>query len=167
MFKKEVALGCLAEDKLTGVRGHVAMRKELLPGNVQYAVQPLSENGLSMPDAWHIDEHTLVFKGKGLMDLVTPVPSNTVIFRLGQTLRCKVTGFVGIATSRVTHMNGCVYYHLEQKANPLKPNDAMLIHSAHATQIEFVDNGLYVPALEDLPKPARVPGGISTRVQRI
>lgn len=167
MFKKEVALGCLAEDKLTGVKGHVSMRKELLPGNVQYAVQPISENGLTLPDAWHIDEHTLVFKAKGLMGNVTPVPESTPVFQLGQTLRCKVTGFVGIATSRVTHMNGCVYYHLEGRVDPLKPGEVVLVSTAHATQIEFVNNGLWTQRVEEQPKPARVPGGISTRAQRM
>lgn len=32
------------------------------------------------------------------------------MFKLGEKLRCKITGFEGIATSRTVYLNGCVQY---------------------------------------------------------
>ena len=36
---------------------------------------------------------------------------------LGCTLRCKVTGFEGIAVARVQYINGCVQYCVKPKMN--------------------------------------------------
>jgi len=36
---------------------------------------------------------------------------------LGQKVRCKVTGFEGIATSRIEFLNGCVQYCVKPKIN--------------------------------------------------
>ncbi len=38
------------------------------------------------------------------------------MFKLGEKLRCKVTGFEGIATSRTEYLNGCIQYCLLPKA---------------------------------------------------
>jgi len=39
-----------------------------------------------------------------------------MMFKLGEKVRCKVTGFEGIATSRTEYLNGCVQYHVTPRA---------------------------------------------------
>lgn len=35
--------------------------------------------------------------------------------KLGQTLRCKVTGFTGVATAKIEYLNGCTQFCLKRK----------------------------------------------------
>ncbi len=37
------------------------------------------------------------------------------MIELGQRVRCKVTGFKGVATARVEYLNGCIQYHIRPK----------------------------------------------------
>ena len=36
---------------------------------------------------------------------------------LGHKVECKVTGFVGIAVSRIDYLNGCIQYNVKPKVN--------------------------------------------------
>jgi hypothetical protein len=38
-------------------------------------------------------------------------------FKLGSELKCKVTGFKGIAVARIVYLNGCIQYCVKPKAN--------------------------------------------------
>lgn len=68
-------------------------------------------------------------------------------FILGSTLRDKVTGFTGIATSRVVYLNGCVQYGISPKVKEgeMKHPDTEYID---VSQLEFIDAGVYVPMKE-------------------
>lgn len=169
---QSIPLGSAVQDILTGVTGIASVRCDLIAGNTQYTVQPKSKDGDSMPDAWNIDEHTLEVTGPGISDRATPVPEDTVVFQLGQKLRCRITGFEGIASGRMTHMNGCVFYRLDSKMGTSKETGALaqgLQDVVNVKQLELVDQGIYVPPATDAApeeKPARAPGGFTTRAMR-
>lgn len=61
-------------------------------------------------------------------------------FELGSRLRCIVTGFQGIAISRVEYLNGCIQYAIKP---PIDKDGKELdgIYIDHS-QLEFVDDGV-------------------------
>ncbi len=60
-------------------------------------------------------------------------------FELGSTLQCTVTGFVGIAISRVDHLNGCVQYCLKPPTVEDKPHERPEGFYIDDEQLAFVD----------------------------
>lgn len=64
------------------------------------------------------------------------------MFKLGQKLRDRVTGFEGIATSRLEYLNGCIQYGIKpQAAADGKMPDSCWIDEE---QLELVDEGIAV-----------------------
>ena len=59
--------------------------------------------------------------------------------KLGQTVRCIVTGFMGIATSRLEYLNGCIQYCVKPPVKENKADDGMYIDHQ---QLEVVDDGI-------------------------
>lgn len=70
--------------------------------------------------------------------------SNKNRFELGQTLKCRITGFTGIATQRVEYINGCIQYCLKPKID--KEGKIPDGHFIDSQQLEFVDEGVHVEA---------------------
>lgn len=63
--------------------------------------------------------------------------------KLGQKLRCKVTGFEGIATARIEYINGCVQYCVKPKCkdkNATPPAGEYI----DAQQLEVIGQGVCV-----------------------
>lgn len=60
---------------------------------------------------------------------------------LGQKVKCTVTGFTGIATSRVEYMNGCVQYGITAKVG--KDNKIEVVY-IDAGQIEIMAKGVSI-----------------------
>jgi len=60
---------------------------------------------------------------------------------LGSKVRCKVSGFTGIATSRVQYLNGCIQYGITTKVG--KDNDVKVIY-IDVGQLVVVDKGISI-----------------------
>ena len=60
---------------------------------------------------------------------------------LGNKLRCKVTGFTGIAIARIEYLNGCVQYGLKPKVDP-KTNKIEEVVYIDDQQLGVVGRGL-------------------------
>jgi len=60
-------------------------------------------------------------------------------FELGSTLQCTVTGYRGIAISRVDHLNGCTQYCLKPPVSEDKPTERPDGHYIDQEQLELVD----------------------------
>ena len=67
------------------------------------------------------------------------------MIKLGQEVKDKVTGFIGIATARVVYLNGCIQYCLKPKMTDNKFPDGQYIDD---TTLEVVGKGLYVEPKE-------------------
>ena len=64
------------------------------------------------------------------------------MIKLGQKVKDTVTGFVGIATSKIEYLNGCVQYCVKPKVGKDgKYNSGEWFDDA---QLEVVSNGIYV-----------------------
>lgn len=108
MSKQPIPLGSEVRCIISGVTGTATAMVERLNGNIQYAVQPKSENGSTMPESWDIDQQSLEIVGPGISDRVTePVATD---IQLGQKVRDWVSGYEGVATSKHTYINGCVHF---------------------------------------------------------
>lgn len=63
-------------------------------------------------------------------------------FRLGNRLRDRVTGFVGIADSRTEFLSGCVRYGLQAEVSDKDPGKVPDLVWIDVERLEFVDVGL-------------------------
>jgi hypothetical protein len=65
--------------------------------------------------------------------------------KLGNEVRCKVTGLKGIATAKVYYINGCVQFCVTPRAlNDEYPKSTYL----DVKQLEYVGEGVEISALE-------------------
>ncbi|WP_338876939.1 hypothetical protein WBJ53_14885 [Spirosoma sp. SC4-14] len=77
------------------------------------------------------------------------------MIKLGQKVRCKVTGFEGIAIVKCEYLNGCVQYCVKPAARDGKMIDGEYID---VQQLEVVGDGISVIAqqtggiMPDMPK---------------
>ena len=62
---------------------------------------------------------------------------------LGKNLKCRVTGFTGIATSKVEYLNGCIQYCLKPKMIDGKMPEGEYID---LQQLEIVGEGILLGA---------------------
>lgn len=77
--------------------------------------------------------------------------------KLGNTVRDIVSGFQGIATSKVEYLNGCIQFGIMAKAKDNKKPDAVYIDEG---QLVFVDEGVSVAAKENGGDRTDTPKGI-------
>jgi len=75
--------------------------------------------------------------------------------KLGDRVECQVTGLIGIASSRITYLNGCVQYGIEP---PYQPGTDLKSHYVDAQQLEVIEGGLN-DAEEDQTIPRVRTGG--------
>lgn len=169
-MKNTVSLGVLVMDRLSKFTGIASSRVEMMGGNVQYAVQPQLNSEAKpgeFPDAMSIDAHTLEFVGPGLSADITAAGPTTV--ELGDKVKDIVTGLIGIAVSRVTFMNGCIYYNVQPPIETDKQTGMQAVPAPSFLNQQRLE--VVKPKVAPVPTPTattsgRVPGGPSTRAQR-
>jgi len=78
------------------------------------------------------------------------------MIKLGQKVKCTVTGFTGIATSRVEYLNGCVQFAVTPQK---KPKDSKYPDGSYIDegQLEVVGQGILVK--KKTKKATKGPGG--------
>lgn len=166
----DIELGSTVRDAITGFTGIVTQRCDHLNGNVQYAIQPEGKDG-NYPDAMFLDYHTLDVIDEGVSDRATPIAETGIV--LGQRVRDKATGFVGIATMKNSYLNGCVHFGVLPEARKESllnevPNASWIDHN----RLEVVNDGLNAAApktvkIEDsIEVKPRPPGGPAMKAPR-
>jgi hypothetical protein len=165
-----IRVGATVRDAMTGFTGTAMSRVELMGGNVQFAVQPkLAADAKpgEFPDAVNIDHHLLDFVDAGLSPRATEPPPVTV--ELGDKVYDIVTGLEGIAVSRITFLNGCIYYNVQQQKMQDKQTgiegapEPMFLSQARLGVVKPAAAAVQVPKATTA---GRVPGGPSTCAQR-
>jgi hypothetical protein len=108
-------LGMFVRDRVTGFTGTLNTIAEMISGNTQYAIQPACEDGSNaIPESQFMDHHTVEVIGLGVSASMTPPAQATI--QLGWKVEDIITGVKGIATEKITFLNGCVYFHVQPKA---------------------------------------------------
>jgi len=111
----DTKLGTVVVDLLSGLTGALNSKNEKLSGNIQFGIQPMG-GGAVMPDTVWVDYQTLVIHDSGVSDRV-PAPDNTVTVKLGEAVEDVVSGVKGVATDKVTFINGCVVFGVQPKVD--------------------------------------------------
>ncbi len=142
---KPVRLGNVVVDPVSGVSGTAIALVEMLNGSVRYSVQPKTgkHDKQSVPDAYDIDVHLLDHVGDGMTWRVTPAPE--VPIKLGDRVRDKVTGLVGIATTKTTFLNGCVYFIVSAAVTADKPTEVPTAVFIPFARLDVVEPGAFKP----------------------
>lgn len=157
----EIKLGCIAIDQASGFEGTVISKMEAFNGNVQYGIQPKAAKGADkLPEAWNFDAALVKFKSKGISDQAT-APQATDI-KVGDEVEDIISGHKGIASSKTTFLNGCVYFDVVKPANDAKKieSTAMFISCVRLKKVSKE------PLKPIVPKNEKPTGGPSTRAQR-
>lgn len=111
---KVITLGATVKDVLTGLVGVVSSRTDMITGTTQYAVTPPLRADGKYDDGRMIDSDLLTVTAPVSKDVkVQPAELSTIV--LGQAVKNKSDGFVGIAEERTTFISGCVYYSVRAK----------------------------------------------------
>lgn len=113
-----IVLGMTLRDPITNLTGVAIMRQTMLAGTTQIAIQPPGE-GNNTPEAMFIDDFLLEYVDDGMSARSTPIDPSVTI-SLGQHVQDILTGFEGIASTRVEYINGCVYFDVTPKAQEAK-----------------------------------------------
>jgi hypothetical protein len=162
----ELKLGQTMKDWTSGFTGLSICLVEHYSGLIRYGIQPKSEDGSKIPDALEVDAHTLEYVDDGRsMNVIAPTGNPD--FVLGNEVIDEVTGFVGTAMIRVTHLNGCVYYTVVGKHD----SKAIIKEQRQAIEelrLKFHGDGIVKKLSKAAPNPetGKAPGGMSTRMER-
>jgi hypothetical protein len=165
-MSEENLIGCTVRCVASNVKGIVHQKTELLGGTVQYSIQPSSADGSEVKDGYSIDVQQLDKIDDGISARRTdPVYPD---IELGNEVKDLITGFRGVVTSRVTFLNGCVYFNVERKGPTTPENkDEERLRFFPSIRLSVVGAGIAPPKPVEATAPAaRKPGGPTTRAQR-
>lgn len=154
---KPIPLGHFVECVVSGVKGLATSMTERLGGNVQYAVQPKSPDGVAYPDAFNIDEQSLKVTGPGPQIAAKPRECQ---IKVGAGARDRVSDYSGIAVAKTTYLNGCVSYEVVGKA------EKNTVLGTTGTSQHFFAERLEEFGPGVLKVPTERTGGPSTRAKR-
>lgn len=157
----QITIGCVATDITSGFEGTVTAKNELFNGNVQYSIQPKAIKGAEkLPEAYSIDEVSLKFKNKGVSE--NAVKAQHTDIKLGDEVEDIISGHKGVATTKTTFLNGCVYFEVVTKSNEAKKFDSSTMFLS-CTRLKKTTAKKVEPIV---PKGEEPTGGPSTRARR-
>lgn len=121
--------GQKVKDSVSGVVGIIDIQSIMYNGNIQYSVQPKSDDTIKRPDGWWFDEEQIEFK-----ENVIPVNHTSDIdFKhdTGDIVKDKITRTTGTITRALLYLNGCIKYEVQPKSKMNKiPNSIYIDESA-------------------------------------
>lgn len=124
-------LGHTVCDAVSGITGIAEQYIEFLSGTIQYAVQPKGD-GFTVPSGYNIDATQLsLIIGRKAASVPTTPPEPTFI-SLGDMVEDMISGTVGIATRKVTFINGCVYFDVVEHASKIAGKEPAVLFTVHS-----------------------------------
>lgn len=164
MNHQNIPLGSKVRDTVTGIIGIAIQHVEIFGGTLQVAVQPASTDTREVPEAFNVDIQQVEIVESSLAARASP-PQDCEI-ELGNQVEDVVSGFIGIATSRVTFINGCVWFNIESPPTKGdKPEDRHRFLASARLKVKGV--GVAVKATRASKASQKPPGGPTTRAQRM
>jgi len=169
--KKQPQLGNTVRCVVTGLTGIAYQTTELATGTIQYSVQPKLAGkepiAGAIPDAISIDVQLLEYIDDGIAERVIQ-PEVTPI-KLGAEVEDVATGIVGMTTSKVTFVNGCVYFNVQPKQTKKQKEEGVIpdIQFISSNRLKQIGAGFskHVEKNLDTP-PEKRTGGPMTRARR-
>ena len=116
-------LGQTLADRVSGFKGIADVRTDFLNGNVQFSLKGQVHGKDQKAPHQAFDAFQLELVSEGGVEAI-PAPADTGI-ALGEKVKDIVTGMSGIAISKSTFLNGCVYYTVaaDSKQDPKDLNE--------------------------------------------
>lgn len=111
-------LGKQVECKVSGLKGIATSRTHQFSGNIQYGVQPRSEDGRSFPDALIIDKQNLMLVDGAPSPGLDVTPEWDCSVAVGDEVVDALSGFTGTAVSKHVYLNGCIFFSVVPKHRP-------------------------------------------------
>lgn len=115
---RDMRLGLLVKDVVTGLVGITSSNNELLTGTLQFYVQPqIAEGGSNtVVEGEYFDWQRLDVLGEGVSKRYDPVDESPAgIVKLGEHVRNLVNGFEGYVVMRQVSLNGCLRFTVENR----------------------------------------------------
>lgn len=112
---REDLLGKIVKDQSSGLTGVCVSLQRELSGNVRYGLQPHSKDGATVPEGYDVDSHFLIETTVKDRKPIQPEPEVECDIQLGNHVKDVISGYEGVATKRVTFLNGCVYFMVVAK----------------------------------------------------
>lgn len=148
-------LGHKVRDRITGLVGVVVSLGERMNGNLRFVMQCPPKEGNILGEQIEFDAANAEYVDEGVRDLVqSPRPSDHIL--LGSKVQDTVTGFVGIATTRSTTLNGCVHFYVEPPVNQSNEVKLEVFPSERLVMIQE-------PKTPAIPASKKVQGGPVSR----
>lgn len=164
MTEKTIQLGSTVRCVATGLQGFAMTMTEMFNGNIRYGVQPKDADGSKIPDSWDVDHQTLDVIDDGISARSIKAPPNRI--KVGERVKDMLSGFEGIASSKTTHFNGCVYCTvIPQVKEKALLNEAPTGSYIPVERLTKVDEGV-MSKREEASKPELRTGGPSTKSQK-
>ena len=116
---KQIELGALVRDKITGFEGTAMTRATWMYGCNTYDVQPKIDKDGKVPDQVAFDEPQLEVIEESSSDMELPEEPETIV-ELGSKVKDPVSGTEGTVTARCFFLNGCVRVCVQPKQMPGK-----------------------------------------------
>jgi hypothetical protein len=162
---KQVALGNKVRDVISGFEGIATSRHISTNRQPMIGIQPLIDKKKpgDHPDAISFDEIQVQYVGPGQAKLTTRSPKIDS-FALGDEVRDRTTGLVGIATSLTEFMNGCSRVSIQAKLD--KDGAPPKHYHADYQDVERVGDGLNVKKESAATAPKPKTGGAPMKVER-
>lgn len=158
-----IKLGNRVRDMITGYTGIVTGQVEYLSGNTQFTLTPESKDD-KYPDSITLDYHTLEVVDKAFEDKVTEQTFKSDV-KLGNRVKCLITGAEGIATNKCTYMNGCSSFLItEQFVNTQTSSRQIIEEWIDQVKLKLMGVGVAEQVKKSpVTKDGNVPGGAPLR----
>lgn len=131
-------MGDTVKDDITGIVGMCIGRAEHVNGCLQYTIQPPVDKEGKIPNPTSVDYQRIQLVGESKAKQT--LPKQKVNFELGNSVKDKISGFVGIATLRLVEITGEVFYYITPKAKDT--NEYPKGVHIHASMLEYEGVGL-------------------------
>lgn len=151
-------LGDTVQDDVSKLQGIALARVDYLSGCVQFEVQPALDKDGKVPESTFVDFQRLRRVGAEnyAIEPSRRYPTQNVDYELGNTVRDRVTGFEGIATTRIEGLSGEVRYGV----TPRVKDDGKHPSAIYLPSMQLVKVG------DGVATPRRPSGGPSDGPQR-
>lgn len=137
--------GIDAECMVTGYKGKITSRLQLLSGSIQYGLQPKLKTGAeTLATGYSIDEQNIrpiADKANKKQKFKSEIVD--FFFRPGDKVKSRITGFKGIVCSACEFLNKCQSYSIEG-CDILDKDHKPIRHDLAMIEIEKIDAGLHI-----------------------
>lgn len=156
---KPVCLGNIVEDIVTGLRGTACAILEPMTGMKQIGIQPKGD-GSVIPESTFVDAYLVEVKEEGLANRLPLVAVQP--FEFGQEVREISSGQIGVVTSKLTYLNGCIHLGITTASQKNKNPEVFFIDHQ---RLQLVSEGVKdkIPASSDSGGPNLKMSSIKTR----